>query len=598
MANEPGQAVLTTFDHIIERIKSTRPVRSDNKPLEAGFVYSQLVLGEMIDPADFNDPWSPAGGSTVHDAVKAGAIAPNAGAQVATGAPAAAAPTAVGPTPAPAPQGDGGAAAAKTRRALQAAFNTSQLVDRLIMVTKDEVMREYPGGGRTISFAYEGIINAMQPLPAPPLSPEIQDRLDQAKKILYRFDDDGEIAGKSGLYNTYVKNARAYAEAKVTFAQAQAAALADPAKADSFPMMAAGLQNAVDEAFDTLKTEGAEKIERALGIIESIGVSIQDRMIAKARKVFDAWSLSLAGVPVQTPYAAVSPSSWADPDSDSDGWTRLKVEQSEYRSHAAQNAHFFQQSSEHSDHSATSAQGGGSYFGFGARGGGSTSSTNSSGQGSSGGGGSCTFANDASGLTIDLEYGLCDILRPWLMGDLFYMKNWYMVNNPQKAISDGTIEGQADSDKTLLPMIPMQFLVVRNVKITATHWGSDATLLESRYGQGRHDESGNESSADASVSAGWGPLSLDASVHHEQGRSDHSQSSSSASSGSQDFGAHFDGQTLEIRGAQIVAWLSTIVPPCPVLDDPGLAKAKTDGATKSPAPAGPPAPSPAPAASS
>ncbi len=565
MENEPGKAVLTILDQIIERIKSTRPLRSDNKPLETGFVYSQLVLGQMVDPADFKNPWSPAGGSTVHDAVTSGALAADAGATVATGTPATPNPVALSQ------------AAAKSRRALQAAFNTSQLVDRLIMVTRDEKMREYPGGGRTISFAYDGLINGMQPLPAPALAPDIQKRLDEGKKILYQFDEDGEIVGKSKLYNTYVKNARAYAESKNAFAEAQAAALADPVKADSFPMRAATLQNTVDEAFDTLKTEGAERVERALGVIESIGVSIQDRMIAKARKILDAWNLNLAGVPVQTPYSAVSPSSWADPDSDNIGFTKLSVDQSQYSSHAAQNSHFFQQSSAHSDHSETSVQASGSYFGFGASGGHSDAETNHSAQGSSGGGSGAVFANDATGLSIELEYGLCDILRPWFMGDLFYMKNWFLVNNAVKAISDGTIEGQADSDKTLLPMIPMQFLVIRNVKIRATHWGNDGKVLEQHYGAGRSDSNTRESSFNAGAHAGFGPFSFGASVNHSQGSADSSQSSHAEGSGSQDFEANFHNETLEIKGAQIIAWLSTIVPPCPLLDDPGLKTKKNDG---------------------
>lgn len=329
MANEPGQAVLTVLDQIIERIKSTRPMRSDNKPLETGFVYSQLVLGQMVDPDDFANPWSPMGGSTVHDALKDGKLPANAGASVATGTPA---------TPAADGSAQGGGAdpavSAKLRRALQAAFNTSQLVDRLIMVTRDETMREYPGGGRTISFAYEGIVNGMQPLPAPPLAPEVQKRLDDARKVLYEFDEDGEIAGKSKLYKTYVKNARAYAEAKSDFADAQAAALQDPVKAESWPMKSVTLQQSVDEAYDTLKTEGAEKVEAALAVIESIGISIQDRMIAKARKIFDAWNLGLSGVPTQTPYSSVLPSGWADPDEDMDGWYHLTVDRSSYANHS------------------------------------------------------------------------------------------------------------------------------------------------------------------------------------------------------------------------------------------------------------------------
>src|SRR5262249_6151930 len=152
--------------------------------------------------------------------------------------------------PAPATAGGAGgvnapAGDAKVRRAIQAAFNTSQLVDRLIMVTKDEKMREYPGGGRTISFAYEGIINGMQPLPAPPIAPDVQKRIDAAQKVLYELDDENNIIGKSRLYKNYVKNARAYAEAKRAFADAQAEALRNPAKADTWPQDSVALNQQV-----------------------------------------------------------------------------------------------------------------------------------------------------------------------------------------------------------------------------------------------------------------------------------------------------------------------------------------------------------------
>ena len=549
MANEPGQAVLAIFDGIIDRIKSTRPLRSDNKPLETGFVYSQLVLGMMVDPDDFKNPWTPIGGATVHDAVASGAVPATAGA-------------------APVP----GASSAQVGRAIQAAFNTSQLVDRLIMVTKDESRREYPGGGRTVSFAYDGIVNGMQPLPAPPIAPDIQKRIDEAQKTLHELDEEGNIVGKTKLYQNYVKNAKAYAVAKKDFADAQTAAKKDPAKLESFPMDSIVLNQAVDEAFDTLKTEGAERVERALGVIESVGVSIQDHMIAKARKTFDAWNLGLAGVPVTTPYSSVTPSSWADPDRDVSGWTKLHVESSDYRSHAAQNSHFFQQSSSHSESSSTSESAGGSYFGFGADVSASQSSSESHAQGSAAGGSSNVFSNDATGLTIDLEYGLCDVNRPWFMGDLFYMKNWFLVNNVKNAISDGTINGQADSDKSLLPMIPMQFLVIRNVKIKAEHWNQDGRVMDQFFGAGRSDASASQSSVSASGGWGFGPIALKAGVDHSEAQANNSQSSESHHSGSQDFEAHFKNETLEIKGAQVIAWLSTILPACAPLDDDGLKK--------------------------
>jgi hypothetical protein len=295
-----------------------------------------------------------------------------------------------------------------------------------------------------------------------------------------------------------------------------------------------------------------------------------DRMIAKARKVYDAWNLGLAGVPVAVPYSYVSPTSWSDPEEDVDGWEHLTINSSQYGSHSGQNTHFFQQSSSHGESSSTSGSGGGSFFGFGASGGGSSSSSSTSSQGSAGGGADTFFHNDAKNLTIELEYGLCDINRPWLIGDLFYMKNWYLVNNPKNAISDGTIDGQADSDKTLLPMIPTQFLVVRNLKISAMDWGQDGQTLSRFFGTSESGSSNSSSEFHGGASFGFGPFSFNASAAHSESNADSHSSGSSSSSGRGAYGAHFDGQTLEIKGAQIMAWLSTIVPACAPLDDPGL----------------------------
>jgi hypothetical protein len=61
MLNEPGQAVVTILEGIIERIKSRRPIRSDDRPLETGFPYSQLVLGQLVDPDDYSRPWTQTG---------------------------------------------------------------------------------------------------------------------------------------------------------------------------------------------------------------------------------------------------------------------------------------------------------------------------------------------------------------------------------------------------------------------------------------------------------------------------------------------------------------------------------------------------------
>lgn len=563
--NEPGAAVLAIFDQLVQRIKSARPIRSDKKPTELGFVYSQLVLGMMVDPNDYMGAWTPAGGASIQDAIDKG-HAPAAPAPAAAGST-----TAAGDGTPPAPQPD-----PKYQRAMDAAFKTSMLVDRLIMVTKGDTYLEYPGGGRKLSNAYNGIINGVQPLPPPPMAPDVKQRLDEARKVLYVPDDDGDLTIKSKLYKAYEKNSRAYAQAQADYALAQADAITDKAKAQAWPVTSKALKQAVDDAWDTLKSEGAEKIEAALDTIESIGISIEAHLIAKARKDFSIWNLGLAGaVPADVPYAYCAPGEWADPDDDSEGWEHLTVTQSSYSKYAGQDSHLFNSFKTQQSSSSTSASAGGSFFGFGASGGYHTADAQGSSEAKTNAGTTTSFKNTAKNLTIDLEYGIVEVMRPWLMGDLFYMKNWYLVGNKKNSISDGTIDGQASNQDNLLPMLPMQFLVVRNMKIHSADWGSDGNTLKQLFGDAGGAWDSSSSGFSAGASYGFGPFSINANVSHDQAKSGASTYGNYTSSEKQDYEGHFDGSTLEIKGAQIVAWLSTIVPACAPLDDPGLAQSTT-----------------------
>src|SRR5437763_3942308 len=104
--SEPGAAVLEIMQQLVNRIKSARPIRTDKKPTEVGFVYSQLVLGMMVEPDDFRGAWTPAGGDSVQDLIHRREI----------------------PAKAPAAGGDAAPAAEpdrKFQRAMNAAFNTS-----------------------------------------------------------------------------------------------------------------------------------------------------------------------------------------------------------------------------------------------------------------------------------------------------------------------------------------------------------------------------------------------------------------------------------------------------------------------------------------
>jgi hypothetical protein len=169
-----------------------------------------------------------------------------------------------------------------------------------------------------------------------------------------------------------------------------------------------------------------------------------------------------------------------------------------------------------------------------------------------------------------MEYGLCTIVRPWLISDLFFLKNWYLVGAKKNSVSDGTIDGQADSQDKTLPMIPQQFLVVRNVRISSTDWGSDGQMLNDFYGGAQGSSSSSSSSQAGSAGVCLGFISFGGSAARSSSDASGQSSGWSARSTSDHFGTTFDGQTLTIPGAQIVAFLSDIVPANPELGDPGL----------------------------
>jgi len=566
---ESGKAVLTLLDTIINEVKSSRPTKTDGSSITTGYVYSLPVLGQMIDPNDYINPWSPFGGGAQQD--------PSAGDSFPSGLPSEGLETSGIPTIDP-----------EILRAQKTAFNTTQLIDTMIMVSKDEELISYPTE-RKVSFAYDSIIHGMQSLPAPPMSPEVRAQINEARKVLYELetDENGELITdeqgdyvpvfpirKTDLYQVYEQHQRDYELAKIEYQDARDAALVDPVRARSWPMRASYYQQRVDEAWNQWKSMGADQLEKALNTIAAVGVTMQEKMIATARQDFDAWKVGLSGVTTKVPYSYIEPSGWCDLDNNSQGFTELTISSREYNSHRFSKTanNYYQNFTKET----SSAGGGGSvgfslgFFGADVGGEGGSSSSNSESDFSTSSVHGETFRNDAEGLSITVEYGLCTCKRPWLIGDLFYLRDWYLVNNQKHAISDGSIKGQVADEEPLLPMIPQQFLVIRNLKIRARRWNSDGRTLQQVYNRIK----ANSSTESDYVSAGGGVSIFGFRVGgHGASSSSSSSSSSSGSSGGSSqssYGWKFDGATLEIKGAQIVAWLSEIVPACAPIDDPGL----------------------------
>ena len=543
MNGEPGAAVLSIFSQLTDRIKQRIPINKDGKPINS-MVYSHLVLGMPISKADYFRPWTPAGGASLQDK-----------------------------PPAPAPRPDGTVpppeADERFMKAMQAAWKTSLLCRTMLQVTKDEQYQEYPTG-RHLDFAYETVLAGMQPKAEPEMSAEVKERVDKATRLLYTLDAEGAIVSKTPLYKNYITNAQALAKAKSDFAAAAALAQRDPAKAEAFPVQAATFQQAVDEARNSLIAEGADRVEQALDVIGSVGKPMQAHMIRKARETFDAWNLNLSGVvPSKMPYSLILPTNWCDP-SDDEGFARLIVDRGEIQNFSSSNA-VNSSASRWQSHAQSTNGGGAVSFGFLAFGGThSNSSANSSFQNSSSATFSSAFQNTAKNLHIELEYGLCTIVRPWLVSDIFFLKNWFLKGAKKNSASDGTIDGQANSMEKTLPMIPQQFLVVRNVKITSTDWGADGQVLSSFYGQNAGDAQSSSSSTSGAAGVCLGFINFGGRASHSEQDSSGGNSSFASQSVNSHFGATFDGQTLQIPGAQIVAFLSDIVPASPELDDPEL----------------------------
>ena len=202
MPSLPELVLIDLFNSIVDRIKQTRPTRTDGKPLSGGLVYSQLVLGMPIDPRDYSNPWSPMGGAS-------------GGAQQQAGVPA------VQGQPDP-----------KLLRSLEAAFKTFQLCNIMLQVTDDGSYLQYPVG-RHLEFQYAGIVSAMQPLPVPPPPPDVQQAVDAAMNVLYTIDTSDPVnpvvAGKFRSTRDTPRTPQRMPRRRATTALAQAKTLADPA---------------------------------------------------------------------------------------------------------------------------------------------------------------------------------------------------------------------------------------------------------------------------------------------------------------------------------------------------------------------------------
>jgi len=400
--------------------------------------------------------------------------------------------------------------------------------------------------------------------------------LEDAEKVLYNHDADGTITGPTAKFQNWLKFSQAYADAKANFAREESMAMTDPVFGAAWPATAASSQQKVDNAYQIWRSSGADDVEKALDVMNSEGGSAAAHFVSQARELLDKWDLSLAGVvAVRTPYTQVTPLGWYDHTNNDIGFAGITASSTSYHSRGGAQSTSFSNSWYKGTTSSTQASASASFFGISLGGSGGSSSSDSSSAGHQGGQSSSYHSDQTTNATIECEYGVIKIERPWCLTELLHIGGWYVPGEKAGCVSDGTIAGQEGDENKLLPMLTTQALVIRNVKITASGWGEAGKAL-SDY-QANQQAKADSSSWNAGGSVGF--MGFGGSVSHSESEWSGSQSQDSGSSWGFEYDSWNDTGTLTINGCQIAGYIGEIVGTNPRIDDPGL-KAKDEDEDK------------------
>ena len=94
--------------------------------------------------------------------------------------------------------------------------------------------------------------------------------------------------------------------------------------------------------------------------------------------------------------------------------------------------------------------------------------------------------------------------------------------------------------------------------------------MTSTYNNARSQSSSSSTNAGGSGAFAFGPFAIGGRASHSRSEFNSSSSGESGEASSSSSHWFWDGETLEVKGAQIVAYISAIVPDGPKVDDPAL----------------------------
>lgn len=391
-----------------------------------------------------------------------------------------------------------------------AAENFSRLVDRVPLVNGTFV-----DTGKKVSEVYKQVVEGASITPQP-VDPALKAAYDAAFDLLndkgQDFNDLGqpiEVDVDSLLYVNYKRKQNAYIDAVASFvAESSKYDMTKPADQRAWAMLGPSLQRRLITAWNDFQTAQAKRVEDALATMAQSATNQVGRVFKDAQEKLVLLEKGSARDQAEKYFASYAfPANWYS-SSAAQGWSSLSFTSSRYQLNESSSFKKF---------------GGGAKFSLGlwsVGGGASHSETRRH------------MDSQSDDLSVSFRYARINIDRPWMNPMIFDLPGWKYGVMGKGSIASGN---PATADGRIMPLLPTGFIVVRDLKISAT-WSSAEKDYISKSTKG-------------GGSFGWGPFSVGGSYE--------------SNSTNFRFQSEFDGRTLSAPGLQLMAFINTVLPMSP-----------------------------------
>ncbi|WP_369211863.1 hypothetical protein [Streptomyces flavofungini] len=401
-----------------------------------------------------------------------------------------------------------------------ASENFATLIDPVPLLTP-----AYAVGGVSTDTVYGEIVRAN--VNPPPPDPDGQKAYDKAFNLLFvdgqDFDQDGlpvTVKVDSPLYRNYKNKFQIYNAALLSYTTNYLQFdLSKPEDQRKWAILAPVLRAPVDLAYQDLQAASPGVVESALATLGQYQQSSIAGTFSRARQTYTQTRRgSLVDANIFWHLCEAFPGNWFA-ESAAANFTALTLQSSRLRLN------------EESRFSRYGVGGGVNLGVWRVGAAGTTERTQYS------------LNTETSNMTISFRFGRIEIRRRWLDTSLTSLRGWSTAGRRPGDYSTGEVN---DKNEGIFSLLPTAFIVARDIKISAD-WGSTDLQRATQ-------------STSIRSSVGIGPFSLSGSYQN--------------SSSTRRFASSFDGTTLTVPGAQIIAWLSSVIPFSPPTDGPPSARAE------------------------